>query len=446
MSESKRRSVPTVSRTVKLTKAVVERAWRERSRDVRMIYRDRGLLLSVNAHTASWSYEYKLRGLDEQGRRSGSRFLSLGDLSVVDLSEAQAQKDKAKAAVARGEDPALNAKLEIARTIEDRKRGKTVDELVTDYCAWLDRQKRSAKHKADEKRQTKRAIELAVVGKLPATEMRRGHVMKVLDGADGPALPGKLLGSLSRFCAWLIDRDVIAVNPVLLIDRRRRPKPPKARSRVLTLAEVGKIWNAATEITPARGKKADKATWCRLIRFTLLVPARIGEIGSMMRADVNIASAIWTQPDKVTKNGDPHTLPLPPTTLALLQEQMSAQKDAAPSDPVWIGPSQGKVFNAWAGLLLHVRKASGVSKWSWHDFRRTVVSNLAEHGVAESVADSLLNHRQSATRSGVLGVYQRANRHRERAEALALWAKLVERAAEGKLDDNVIDFAAASAV
>ena len=41
--------------------------------------------------------------------------------------------------------------------------------------------------------------------------------------------------------------------------------------------------------------------------------------------------------------------------------------------------------------------------------------------MAESVADALLNHRQSATRGGVLGVYQRADRHPERRQALEFW-------------------------
>ena len=427
----------------------MDRAWRERSADVRTIYRDElrsGLLLIVNAHSASWSYEYKPRGRDDQGRRYGTKYLPLGELSAVDLDEARALRDQGKAAVARGEDPARSARIEVARKVEERRREKTTAELVDDYCLWLDRQDLSAKHKTDEKRQTKRAIELAEVGNLPAMELRRSHVMKVLDGSAGPALPRKLLASLSRFCAWLIDRDVIAGNPVLLIDRRRLPVPPAPRSRVLSLEEVGAIWNAAAETVPARGKAADKAAWSRLIRFTLLVPARIGEISSMRWADVDLDRGFWTQPGRITKNGDPHTLPLPPAAMALLRAHRAAADKVEPSDPVWIGPSQGRPFNGWAGLQLRVRETSGIAGWSWHDLRRTVVSNLAEHGVAESVADGLLNHRQSATRSGVLGVYQRSNRHRERAEALALWAKLVERAASGKLTENVIDFGTAAAV
>jgi integrase len=155
-------------------------------------------------------------------------------------------------------------------------------------------------------------------------------------------------------------------------------------------------------------------------------------------------------PHLITKNGDPFTVPLPPAAVALLREQKAAAMAARPElkygcasdEPVWVGPSQGRRFNAWAGLVLRLRSTSGVMGWSWHDSRRTIVSHLAERGVAESVADSLLNHRQSATRGGVLGVYQRSRRQREREAALALWAGLVEQAAAADLDGNVVRLAA----
>jgi integrase len=220
---------------------------------------------------------------------------------------------------------------------------------------------------------------------------------------------------------------------------------------VLSLEEVGEDYNAAGRIAPARGKKADGAVWCRLVRFTLLMPPRIGETSSMRWDHVSLKGEIWSQPDKLTKNGDPHVLPLPPAALAILTEQKAAVERALGRpverhDPVWLGPGQGKPFNAWAGLLGHLRTERGVKDWSWHDLRRTLVTILAEHGVAESVADGLLNHRQSATRSGVLGVYQCSGRRPERRAALALWAKLVERAAAGKLHDNIVECSAPAAL
>jgi integrase len=66
--------------------------------------------------------------------------------------------------------------------------------------------------------------------------------------------------------------------------------------------------------------------------------------------------------------------------------------------------------------------------WVWHDFRRSFATALAESGVSETVADAVLNHRQSATRGGVLGVYQRASRWPEQVAAMKAWWRLLDAA------------------
>ena len=69
--------------------------------------------------------------------------------------------------------------------------------------------------------------------------------------------------------------------------------------------------------------------------------------------------------------------------------------------------------------------------WTWHDFRRSFTTALGEASVPEAVADAVLNHRQSATRGGVLGVYQRASRWPEQVKAMELWGRLLALAIEG---------------
>jgi hypothetical protein len=59
--------------------------------------------------------------------------------------------------------------------------------------------------------------------------------------------------------------------------------------------------------------------------------------------------------------------------------------------------------------------------------------------VPEAVADAILNHRQAATRGGVLGVYRRSVRWPEQVEAMELWGRLLAEAIEGKkVDDAVV--------
>jgi hypothetical protein len=62
-----------------------------------------------------------------------------------------------------------------------------------------------------------------------------------------------------------------------------------------------------------------------------------------------------------------------------------------------------------------------LDRWTWHDFRRSFASALGEASIPEAVADAVLNHRQAATRGGVLGVYQRSSRWPEQVRAMELW-------------------------
>jgi len=62
-----------------------------------------------------------------------------------------------------------------------------------------------------------------------------------------------------------------------------------------------------------------------------------------------------------------------------------------------------RVFQGYSKAKAKLDRLSGVSDWTLHDLRRTVVSGMARLGVAPHVADKILNH-QSGTISGVAAV------------------------------------------
>ena len=83
-----------------------------------------------------------------------------------------------------------------------------------------------------------------------------------------------------------------------------------------------------------------------------------------------------------------------------------------------------RVFQGYSKAKAKLDRLSGVSDWTLHDLRRTVVSGMARLGVAPHVADKILNH-HSGTISGVAAVYQRHEFLRERKQALDLWGEHV---------------------
>ena len=80
-------------------------------------------------------------------------------------------------------------------------------------------------------------------------------------------------------------------------------------------------------------------------------------------------------------------------------------------------------MTAWTHFHDRVRAVSGIGDFSLHDLRRTFSTLIGEHSdFNDDVIDSLLNHKQSATRSGVMRHYQNAKRLPKRREVMQAWA------------------------
>ena len=109
---------------------------------------------------------------------------------------------------------------------------------------------------------------------------------------------------------------------------------------------------------------------------------------------------------------------------------------------VFPSPGAGRPIGAFSQVKTMLDDAAKLHGWTWHDFRRSFATALGEAGISEAVADAILNHRQSATRGGVLGVYQRATRWPEQVRAMQLWGQLLASALNpGEADNKVVPMA-----
>jgi integrase len=129
---------------------------------------------------------------------------------------------------------------------------------------------------------------------------------------------------------------------------------------------------------------------------------------------------------------------LHPLALATMQRRREATGFPT-TGIVFPAPKSRGVMISFHKLKLTLSEMAGVTGWTWHDFRRSFATVLGEAGISEAVADAILNHRQSATRSGVLGVYQRASRWPEQVKAMDSWGRLLAAAIEGRIANvNVV--------
>jgi integrase len=423
---------------IKITKATIDGAWRRRRPDSRLIIRDkdcRGLALIVNATSMAWSYAYRPRGVDPAtGQRWPNRAITLGNPASLSADDARNEANRLKGQAAAGGDPAAERKA-LAAAAQHRRSG-TVARLCADYAEALSKRPKmrggglpSPRYVAEELSQLRLAIADMGATDKPVADIGVVDVRRLLVGASARAR----FSALSRFLDWCQDAGHIPVNPCALIPRARRPKAYQARAHYLRPAELARLWHAAERLR--------EPVWRDLVRFLIAVPCRRGEAARLDWSHVDLRAAEWRQPGKLTKNRDPHRLHLHPLALGVLNDRKQSMGNKG---LIFSAPQSRKLVDNFSDLKEALTEAANAGDapalvgWTWHDFRRSFATALGEAGIPEAVADAVLNHRQSATRGGVLGVYQRASRWPEQVKAMELWGRLLAAAIEGReADANV---------
>ena len=125
------------------------------------------------------------------------------------------------------------------------------------------------------------------------------------------------------------------------------------------------------------------------------------------------------------KNKLPHDMPLSHAALDIIVRRRG-DKERKVTDLVFPS-SEGTAYSGWTRLLTRIRKAIGQgeagrdARVSLHDIRRAFSTHLGDRGHDEIALDLAIAHK----RAGVRGVYQKADRWRDRVAAMDAWAILV---------------------
>ncbi len=166
---------------VKITKTTIDAAWRRRKDEQRLIIRDkdcRGLALVVNPTRMTWTYSYRLRGVNPaSSTRWPNRTVTLGNPATHSPDDARTAANKIKGQAASGADPATEMKAQ-AEAVR-RRRGTTLERLAEDYALVLARRPKmrggagrpTAAYVAAEIVQVKMAINAMSASDMPAVEL-----------------------------------------------------------------------------------------------------------------------------------------------------------------------------------------------------------------------------------------------------------------------------------
>jgi integrase len=228
-------------------------------------------------------------------------------------------------------------------------------------------------------------------------------------------------GAIRRMYRWASRSELVASNPTGDIETTTAP----ARERVLSLEELATVWRAAEQLEPL---------YRDLTHLMILTGQRRTEVAGMTWGEIDLTRALWTLPAGRTKARRQHVIPLPVRAVAILK----ARQRAAPDDLVLptIGRSGRTVapVSGWNWLKRELDHRLAIPPWQLHDFRRSLVTILAERGIDIALLDSLLNHAASVTRAGVIGVYQKASLIEPMRQTMAIWDDLLTKALEdGKI-------------
>ena len=368
-----------------------------------------GLRLRASG-TRKWVVQY-----DFAGR---TRWMLLGPADVIDPGVARRHAKDILAARTLGRDPA-NEKSEA----RDRA-AETFGALLARYLPHKQAQLKtgSRSFKEVERHLTKYARRLHA---RPVTAIDRRAIAALvssISSKNGPTAANCMLGSLSGYFGWLIREGLISdVNPASYVNKA---VANKSRDRVLSTDEFREIWNALGD-----------SDYADIFRLLALTGARKSEIGSLRWDEIDFDNAEINLSAARTKNNRPHTIPLTPPALAILEARSQNEREFV------FGYGRGFTGWHWAKTALDeriaaARKAAGIKApmpaWVLHDLRR-FFSTIAhdELGVPPHVVEAALGH-VTAFKSGVAGVYNKASYVVERRRALEKWAAFLDEIVTGK--------------
>jgi len=355
-----------------------------------------------------WMVRYRPKGATQLRR-------AIGEYGAAPLLTLEAARQRVRKIVAAAKDgidlPAKEAedRQRAAEQARERRRAaelpQTVADLldlyVTQYCKANQRRWRLVE------RMFENHVKPTALGKKPLAEVRRADVVELLDdlqnkkgyGAQVNRVRSQILAAFN----WAIEREKIDVNPASGIKKRKGIE--KSRDRVLTDDELWAIWRAADGLLePSRS----------LVRAWILTGQRRDEVRCMAWTEIDLTRAIWTLPAARNKGKRDHEIPLAPAMGALLNALPRRGKPVFTIDG-------GRPYAGQKRLKQILDRESGVSGWTFHDFRRTASTGMAALHVPQDTIDRVLNHAKGT----LAGTYNRYDYLDQKRKALDAWAERV---------------------
>ena len=300
----------------------------------------------------------------------------------------------------------------------------TVASVLDDFVVRHVRNRNQPLRSANEYESAFKRLVKPCIGRLGIYEVRRSHVIKMLDeieDANGPVMADRTLAYLRKAFNWYATRDDLFSVPVVRGMGRIKPKD-RARTRVLSDDEVPVIWAVLGQ----------SGTFGAFLKMLLLSAQRRDEVAHMSRKEIG-EDGIWTIPAERYKTKRANFVPLSKAALALIaaQPKIIDCDYVFPSRAKTPYPRSGKskakldkaVLAARKGQAKKGAKVEPIPNWTLHDLRRTAKTLMVRAGVRPDISERVLGH----VIAGVEGTYDRHSYADEKRDALEKLAGMIDR-------------------
>jgi len=362
----------------------------------------KGLYLIVQpTGKKSWTARYRHGGVQ--------RRVTLGYYPVIGLAEARKLAGDLLAQARAGADPAASARAKA--DAPDRTVGAVLDDYGNRKLTQL---------KAGDlvKRELDRFVRAAWGGR-EIDAVARADVQAMIDGIEKSGrIPtaNRVLAYTKAFFSWCEDKGIITDNPAQKVKKAGKEE---ARDRVLSGNEIRWFWQSCLNLG---------YPWGHLGRMLLLTAQRLNEIARLTEDEIDGESIVLAKAR--TKNGRPHSLPLPGAAVDLLDElPVIAGRPRYLFTTTGRGPVQG-FHKGREYLAKEMERVAAVERgepvtiphWTFHDLRRTAATCMADAGMWRQDIEAVLNHAPPKLEE----TYQRYNAPMRVRDALTQWEGILK--------------------
>ena len=245
------------------------------------------------------------------------------------------------------------------------------------------------------------------VGSLNVSGITRQHILSIVTPimqANRNPTAQMIWEAASNVMTFAVRHGYRDDNPLIRI----KPEFKKTtRKRVLSFDELRAIWLATNALSDVH-----KAA----VRLLMLLPLRKTEFLSSKWSEVQND---WINiPPSRTKNNDATSLFLSSFAQSQLPSKLNTSELIFTTDGVVPTRLGSKILNM-------LRQEVNIPHWQFHDFRRTFSTHMHEVNGRHYIIGSCLNHKDG-TKTGVSGVYNRAEYREQKRQALQQWSDIVQ--------------------